>query len=235
MPINVAGNIISDVLTREYEYYSTTQYGLIMNLDASIFNTVSGTQWSDLSGNGNFSTLNGPTFDSSNQGSFSYDGSNDTVTNTTLDLRRNWSLEMWINSNSGTTFYFFGQGPTVANQGLHIWQYNSTSLRFGMYSNDTDLLNTAFSSNTWYQYVFTYNHSSPYTKQIYRNGTLMSSSPVQTQSQYAGTGTVRVGSTYSSGGYYSNGKISICRLYDRILTPGEVAHNFNVTRYRYGL
>lgn len=235
MPVDIGGNIISNATTREYEYSSISTRGLIFNLDASIFNTISGTSWFDFSGNGNHFTLNGPTFNSNNLGYFDFDGSNDITTTSNLDLRQTWSLEMWVNMDNTSTFYFFGQGVFSTNLGLHILQYNNTSLRFGMYANDTDLLNTSVATNTWYQYVFTYLHSSPFTKQIYRNGVLMSSTNVNTPTQYGGTGTVRIGSIYSSGNYFTDGKISICRLYNRILSSSEVLHNFNVNKHRYGL
>jgi hypothetical protein len=103
-----------------------------------------------------------------------------------------------------------------------------------MYGNDTDYA-VSPNTNTWYQYVFTYNHASPYNKQLYVNGVLISGTPVQTQSQYSGTGTVRIGATYSSGGSYANGKINSATIYNRILSADEVTQNFNAMRGRYGV
>jgi hypothetical protein len=70
---------------------------------------------------------------------------------------------------------------------------------------------------------------------MYLNGTLMSGTQIQTQSQYGGTGVLRIGATYSSGGSYANGRIADVKIYDKILTSSEVIQNYNATKRRYGL
>jgi hypothetical protein len=132
-----------------------------------------------------------------------------------------------------TNFSFLGQGTTTANNGIHILFYNDTSLRFGMYSNDTDALSLTTSIGVWYHYCFTYNHST-YQKQIYRNGSALTVT-TYSANQYTGTGTVRIGATYSSGGQYANGRIANAKIYNRVLTAAEIQQNFNATRGRYGI
>jgi hypothetical protein len=212
--------------------------GLLLALDAANPRSYpgTGTTWSDLShgGENNGTLTNGPTFSSSNLGEINFDGVNDTV-NVTLDLRRNFTLSCWIKYNVINGFAFFGQGPTTTNQGLHIWNTSNTTVRFGMFSNDTDFTSLSLSTNTWYNFVFTYNHSSPFTKQMYLNGTLMSGTQIQSQSQYSGTGVLRIGATYSSGGSYANGTFTNVKIYNRILTNSEVSQNYNTIKGRYGL
>jgi hypothetical protein len=56
------------------------QSGLVLNLDAGVSASYpgSGTNWTDLSGNGNNGTLvNGVGYNSANNGSFVFDGVND--------------------------------------------------------------------------------------------------------------------------------------------------------------
>ena len=36
-------------------------------------------------------------------------------------------------------------------------------------------------------------------------------------------------------GYYYNGNLSICRVYNKALTAQEISTNFNALRGRYGL
>lgn len=165
---------------------------------------------------------------------FSFNGSSSSVNLNTFNLQQSWSYECWVNHTVVNGFAFLGQGPTALNQGLHVWYASSSSLRFGMYGNDTDYA-VSPNTNTWYQYVFTYNHASPYNKQLYVNGVLINGTPVQAQSQYSGTGTVRIGATYSSGGSYANGKINSATIYNRILSADEVTQNFNAMRGRYGV
>lgn len=185
----------------------------------------------DLTGK-NTLTASSLTYDAN--GTFSFNGSSSSIDSSTINLQQSWAFECWAKHNSITGFSFLGQGIFVANQGLHIWYTGTSTLRFGMYGNDTDYT-LSTSTGIWYHYVFTYNHESPYNKQLYRNGVLINGVPVQTQSQYAGTGTVRVGATYSSGGAHANGTIASSSLYNRILTASEVNQNFNALRGRYGI
>lgn len=216
--------------------------GLVMNLDAgnSASYPGSGTTWTDLSGLGTNGTLtNGPTFNSSNSGSIVLDGSNDYVA-FDYDLRTNWSYECWVLKNVSTSFAFLGLGPTgVTSSAISIalGNPNSTTLRFGFWANDTDFPIATTLTNTWYHYCFTYNHSSPFTKKCYRNGVEISGTPVQTQAQFIGTGTVRIGATYgpSVNDAYANGRFAISRLYNRVLSQAEITQNFNALRGRYGI
>jgi hypothetical protein len=213
------------------------QSGLVLNLDAGVSSSYpgSGTTWTDLSGNGNTGTLvNGVGYNSGNGGSLSFDGVDDTVNVTTLDLRQDFTYECWVLHNAVSTFSFLGQGTTTTRNGLHIWFRDGSNLRFGMFSNDTDALSLTTSTGVWYQYCFTYNHST-FLKQIYRNGVQLTGTPQQTQTSYLGTGTVRIGATYSSGGNYANGRFSSTRIYNRVLTAAEIQQNYNALKGRFGL
>jgi len=103
-----------------------------------------------------------------------------------------------------------------------------------MWANDTDFT-LMTSPNTWYHYVFTYKSTAPFTKQLYRNGVLLADSPVQAPAMYTGTGVVRIGATYSSGGNYATGKINSAKIYNRVLTETEVQQNFNAHKGRYAV
>jgi hypothetical protein len=128
----------------------------------------------------------------------------------------------------------FGQGTNGLNQGLHVWYISATSIRFGMYTNDTDFT-VSTSIGNWYNMVFTYNNSSPYTKQMYINGIALSGTPQQTQAGYIGTGIFRLGATFSSAGNYGNGSYAGMKIYNRILSAAEVLQNYNATKTRFGL
>ena len=214
-----------------------TTNNLILSLDAANIKSYigSGTSWNDLSGNNNNSVLsNGPTFTGSFGGSIIFDGTNDTADISTIDLRTSFTYECWVNMNVVTNFSFLGQGTNSANSGLHLIHNSDTVLRFGMYANDTDFTMTATVVGTWYHYVFTYNHSSPYTKNMYRNAVQISGVTQQAQSQYAGTGTVRIG-CYINGTPFSNGRFAMARIYNRILADTEILQNYNSNKSRFGL
>jgi hypothetical protein len=207
---------------------------LVLCLDAANSKSYpgSGTTWTDLSGNGNNGTLvNGVGYSGDNLGSLVFDGVDDTV-NFTYDLRSDWTYECWALHNTVSGFAFLGQGPTTTRSGLHIWFRDGSNLRFGMFSNDTDALSLTTSTGVWYHYCFTYNHST-FLKQIYRNGVQLTGTPQQTQTSYIGTGTVRIGATYSSGGAYANGRIASSKLYTRVLTASEIQQNYNALKSRF--
>jgi hypothetical protein len=207
--------------------------GLVLCLDAANVKSYPGTGTTlfDLSGNSRNGTLtNGTIYNSSNGGSMSFDGVNDTI-NFEYDLRSTWTYECWALHNVVNGFSFLGQGTTTANNGLHIWFRTDSIVRFGMFGNDTDSGTLATSTGVWYHYVFTYNHST-FQKQIYRNSVL---SAQATNTQYTGTGTVRIGATYSSGGAYANGTMTGCKLYNRVLSATEIQQNFNALRGRFGV
>jgi hypothetical protein len=191
-------------------------------------------------GDAGYSTIPGDAYStyvpaSSPNSALTFDGVDDSI-DVSIDLRTNFSLECWVNYSAISGFSFFGQGPTSLNQGLHIWNTSTSGIRFGMYGNDTDFYSLSLSTNTWYHFVFTYNHSSPYTKQMFFNGVQQTGTEIQAQSQYSGTGTLRIGAIYGSGNYaFANGKFALVRVYNKILSASEVLQNFNAHRDRFGV
>jgi len=189
--------------------------------------------WFDLKGTNNGTLTNGPTYSSENGGSIVFDGTNDHVNCGTINLQQNFSLELWAYTSANSSWYF-GQGTTTTNQGLHIgWYiYQNRGMIFGLYSNDLDTPSFNLQFNTWYHFVFTYNHTT-YLKQFYSNGVLQNSG---VGNAYAGSGQFNVGQSYSSGGFgFMNGRISNAKVYNRVLTANEVSQNFNALRRRYGV
>ena len=195
-----------------------------------------GSTWTDLSGQSNTGTLtNSPTFSSTvGGGTFLFNGTTQTATTASLNLQQNFTLEAWVNQSVLNGFSIFGQGITAGNQGLHIWYISNTVIRFGMYGNDTDFT-VATSTGLWYHMIFTYNHSSPYTKGFYLNAVAQSGTPAQVQTAYSGSGVFRLGATYSTGGAYGNGYFQGVKMYNRILTAAEITQNYNALCNRYGL
>jgi hypothetical protein len=195
-----------------------------------------GTTWTDLSGQSNTGTLNNsPTFNSKiGGGTFLFNGTNQTATTASLNLQQNFTLEAWVNQNVLNGFAIFGQGILSTSQGLHIWYTTNTAIRFGMFGNDTDFT-VSTSTGVWYHMIFTYNHSSPYTKSFYLNAVAQSGTPLQTAAAYAGSGVFRLGATYSTAGNYGNGYFEGVKMYNRILTADEITTNFNALRGRYGI
>jgi hypothetical protein len=208
---------------------------LLLSLDAANLRSYSG------SGNtiyglvgSNMTLVNGVGFTTSNRGCLSFDGTNDHLIGN-IDLRRDFSLSCWVYQNN-VNFAYFGLGDPANFAALHILNSSNGYVRFGMYYSDVDTDGVSFSTNTWYNYVFTYSHSSPYTKKIYRNGQQL---PTITsgQAQFAGIGTFRIGALWSvyPSSIYANGLISQVLVYGKVLTEAEIRQNYNATKKRYGL
>jgi len=254
---NVGNDIKHDVGTtsisqRVYHFYcgdSTTrlqlfdpQIALCDGSEPSITDLLFGKthQVRDLSGHAFGAYVQGnPVYNS--EGSFVFDNNNDGLVVPNIDLRTSWTMEMWMQTTNAASFNFFGHGITSVNQGLHILIYSATALRFGMYGNDNDATGlAAIPTNTWMHWVFTYDHSNPTSatsKRVYRNGVELSTSAVSGPAAYTyPPSNLRIGQTYGSGQYgVSGGKISVTRMYTRVLTAAEVLDRFDQTRGRYGI
>lgn len=237
MPVDIGGFQITAGMEDNLIYTpSIVTDSLVFYFDAGNTSSYpgSGTTWTDLSGNGyNANLVNGPTYSTLGGGSIRFDGSNDYATLASIDFRRDFTMEAWVYYDNGIGS-LFGQGSTSVNNGLHIvWQSLSRGLVFGMYGNDLDY--SSFSTadyNKWKHLVFTYNHST-YLKQIYQNGTLIASG---TGNAYSGTGTFRLGVSYSSGNYnYLKGYMGIARSYFKVLSSSEVSQNYNADSLRFGI
>jgi len=210
--------------------------GLVLALDAANPKSYSGTGtvWNDLSGNSNNGTLiNGPTFDSGDNGSIVFDGVNDYVA-TTIPTSSAFSFCMFVNKNTAPIVNecFIS---TLGNN--NRFQFNRSSSSFswryrvfdGSYSNFTSASNY-INLNTWYHITVTYNES---TVNFYKNSIFTDT--FTSVSLYGGFGsTVWVGGNLVNNVYF-NGTIANTQIYNRALSAQEVLQNYNATKSRYGL
>lgn len=219
-------------------YYRT---GLILNLDAgnSLSYPGSGTTWTDLSGNNNNGTLNGPTYSSDDGGAIVFDGSNDVVTipdDSAWNIGSAKTWEMWINMNSVVNNTLpFGKGS--------MWWFavgytslggTSGQFQWLAYDGSWSTLNTGvtISTSTWYQLVTTWDGT--YFR-FYANGNLeATSSDFSAKTWNDSSYSVDVGG-FSGGSSYVSAKIPIIRIYDQTLSASQVQQNFNALSSRYGL
>jgi len=215
------------------------QSGLVLNLDAGVSSSYSGsgTTWTDLSGNGNNGTLvNGVGYNSGNGGSLVFDGTNDyisfnSLTTSSLGLTTSSgaTLSCWLNieilSRWTGVFVFwetagtsdFGWDITLNNQ-LRIWKGSSTTV--------SSLLSY---SNLWSNYVLVSNSSGTI---FYING-----------NQFATTSTsgnvpFNSGRNLMFGDHWDNpiqGNSTQVSIYNRALTAQEIQQNFIATKSRFGL
>ena len=234
--------------------------GLVFYLDAA--NTKSylgtGTTWIDLSGNGfNASLQNSPTHTFNNQGYFTFNGTNQYTTQTGLPsispAANSYTMELWFKfitlpiggigtsgiggpiygNRYGDNYQLFAYGAVNGESNLGVCYDDS---RY----NNAHRTNATISAEEWVQFVqigtpagdgssrgkFTY----------YINGVLDTAATLSSDTNgytFPTTFHIAHDARYSSN--YSNLAMSIIRRYNRELSAGEVAKNFNSQRTRFEL
>jgi hypothetical protein len=215
--------------------------GLVLNLDAGNSSSYSGTgtTWTDLSGNSNNGTLtNGPTYSSDNRGFFNFNGTSQYVN---LGNKFNISpgtAALWftVNNNITTTNTFnyrlFGK---TTNYELRFTNTTSDAGNFGALQADIGGNVTTsqrnWTANQWYYATLTWNQTSNVSN-IYVNGVLDGTGTVSNITGQT-TGNFEIGRSGTQG--YLAGKISLFKLYNRVISAEEVSQNFNALRGRYGI
>jgi hypothetical protein len=220
--------------------------GLVLYLDAANpYSYVSGSlNWNDLSRSQlSGSLINGPTYNSANNGSIVFDGVDDYVNlgnTSTVNITNNFTFNVFFLTpnilQSGQTLFSKAEG------GAYGLEFNtsliSSGLGFiayigGQYRIVTESIDN-YTSNTYYCVTITYNNSNLI---LYRNGVLRSttsiSGDISTTTQPLCLGI----NPQASGPYILPfvGRIPLFQIYNRALTATEIFQNYNATKTRFGL
>jgi hypothetical protein len=225
--------------------------GLVLLLDAGNPKSYpgSGTNWKDLSGNGNNGTLvNGPTFSSANGGSLNFDGTNEcALTGTSvINSVADFTIDIIIlyNSSNPSAGGVFGYGiPPDSNSNLGFMLHATSGGFYVLISDGTNrpqgvtINGLANGSINHLTFVV---KSNGVTKS-YRNGSFLSTntpSPFTTLN-VSSSFIVALGRDvrYNTGEALRHflGGIFSAKLYNRELTAAEVLQNYNATKGRFGL
>jgi hypothetical protein len=209
-----------------------------------------GTNWKDLTSNGNNGALtNGPTF---SNGNLRFDYADDYVSFSNLPSSTSYTVSCWFSANTGNwngalfgfgngdspntqDVYLFGEGPPGCPSpiggsfGYNTW--NCDSWGFGNAS--SILKGTGF-----HHVVATFNNQNLAANRLWLDGV------EKTLTQQIGTTQFSANLInqfkISSNGWVTdnqlwNGIITTCQVYNKILTPTEVLQNFNAQKTRFGL
>jgi hypothetical protein len=237
--------------------------GLVLCLDAANVRSYSGsgTSWFDLSGNGNTGTLvNGPTFNSGNGGSISFDGVNEYSRHPLSQTIQSKTISIWFFDDSGiepdvsnvppkTGYQLanFGTSGTLASfDGITKggWTGGATNETLGYYQHNLARFIYIRDSVSigWHQLVMRYNDSTGIYN-FFLDG-VQRSVFVATQGNPGIISTDRViigapGDPQTVGtpgqNYYGRNGFSQILLYNRSLSDDEISQNFNATRNRFGV
>jgi hypothetical protein len=219
--------------------------GLVLYLDAA--NTKSypgaGAIWNDLSGQGNNGTLtNGPTFNSANNGSIVFDGTDDVVRVTQQSglTPTYFTTESWIklNTSQASRVFIATFSESESGIGMGINDNVSNNVKFftsgNSYAGYDHLYQIGtLNNNQWYHVVCTYDGTQ---KILYINGELNTSKNYTQAIGYTGNDFTVGGLDYNGSIIQSlNGNISLAKMYNRALSPTEITQNFNALRTRFGI
>jgi hypothetical protein len=203
------------------------QSGLLLQLDASVLKSYSGTgnTWYDLSGNGNDATLiNSPTFTTDSGGALEFNGSN-YVDSLNVSSYENLTIEMWMydtRPNDG------GEQDVLTYNG-NLGSYTFTGGVFKTMGDNTwarMIYGTGYQpKNQWYRFVYI------------KNGNLWINNTQYSSGQWgdAAYGSLSFANTRSGLNYRFSGKIAAIAVYGRSLNDDELLQNFNLIKERFGL
>lgn len=224
--------------------YVTT--GLVLNLDAAEYGGSG--NWLDLTSNGNDGTaVQSPTYFTSQSGYFDFNGGSITATgqvdsfsildDSTLDTMNSMSIEMWINTDTvqGTTSpnLLFSKRSTTSNGYIGFFTSASYTFRIGTTSPTQLVWSVPPVTGSWQQLAITVGSGG---SSVYRNGSL-----VQTSSYTGNFGNINTGADLLIGDVNPNatgvngydGKVSVFRIYNRVLSSSEVLQNYDAIKDRY--
>ena len=239
------GKLVSSKVGEPIFLTSIVSSGLVLNLDAGNPQSYSGsgTNWTDISGNGNTGTLtNGPTYSSANGGSIVFDGSNDYVDcgdREIFKIPSQLTLEAFFNISTYVNWSGI-IGKSNTSKGVYVMHLSASAQRIRFSYNSVNPWtvniidgNYPLTTNQWVHSVITYDGSNV---NFYINGSIDKSQNIGSITFDTGAGyPVTLGQDPPGANEFFNGRISNAKIYNRALTASEISQNFNALRGRFGL
>jgi len=216
--------------------------GLVLNLDAGWYNSYSGTTtWFDRSGSGNHVTLrNGPTFDSSSQGSIVFDGADDYAGNDSPTLPTGnvsvticaWVYLLSVQTTGSSWQGIAGWGNRGTSQSA-LLDMNNGKLAFSTWGGvgSEDLISTYdVPLKTWKFIVGSINNKNI---KLYADGIKVLDSSISSTPNVASTA-LRIATT-DYPGRLLNTEVASVQIYNKELTDQEILQNYNAQKSRFGI
>ena len=208
------------------------QNGLILDVDAAVPRSYSG---SGLTANGlvggiGGTLVNGVGFGTTNNGFFTFDGSNDYINfgNSSTLQQSTGSLSAWTKASSPGS----GYRGIIAKQGAYGLFYTDSVLVAYDWAADTPRstgINIA--DNTWKNVVLTYQSGVSNGTRIYINGVSVLTTTITILNQINNL----FGGAEANASQFASCQISSLNMYNRVLSAQEILQNYNSIKKRYGL
>lgn len=214
--------------------------GIVLLLDAAKQDSYpkTGTIWTDLSGNRYNGVLaNSPTFNISNGGSLVFDGTNQYVGGSGVNLTTQGTLIAWFKTSISQNNKYIVAMPWISsgNNGFELG-LTTTTFRGSIVTTTTGYIEInhtiPYNNNIWHMGTLTYDS----TKSIlYYDGIATSAGTNQTGTlRQTANGEYNISRFGSFGAYYT-GNIANVQIYNRALSAAEVLQNYNALKGRFGL
>jgi len=218
--------------------------GLVLHLDAANRRSYpgTGTAANDLSNTGNNGTLvNGVSYNSTNGGIFTFDGTNDTIDcgpspqiGSSLTAL---SVEAVVRTTNAGLAIIAENGNAYTTDTFYLAQENATQFTFLVYGGGFDRAdaNFSYSTNTWYHLVGVW--ASGKRAVLYANGNAASTpfAGGSTRTTLQNGNTNLFIASRNNGSFPFVGNIALFRIYNIELSPEQIKQNFNALRGRFNI
>lgn len=231
---------VNDALLVDKEYEHVVMDGLAFSADAGYLPSYPRTGTNMLTSTGASGFLrNGATYRDTVGGLIEFDGANDIITFAAPlpEGQTKYSIEAFFRARQLKPQVVFEQKKRYWSPGRRACMFLNGNGLGGFTGLAADFLNAVpYSINTWYHWVITVDTTLSLNRlKFYRDGVFYNQGNQQSGTGlYLGTDIASIGGNFD-GGEYFNGDIPIVRVYNSVLTPEEIAANFNAQRGRFGL
>lgn len=216
--------------------------GLTLELDAANVKSYpgSGTAWADKSGlNNNATLINGPTFNSGNNGYVIFDGSNDYVhcgAASSGSASGTYTYGGWFKTINGTLPYCRGRDGSGNGWSTAI-SYSSNKLNYSVVTTSGGAASYGLTSigtytdNLWYYVIGIWKNGiggDLYVNGVYDNSFSTATSNLRTSTEGWVMASITTGLFYPA-------NIATFTVYNRALTAQEIRQNYTAQKSRFGL
>ena len=194
--------------TRSYAGLGNTAFGLIAGVEGTL--------------------VNGVGFTTTNNGAFTFDGSNDYINfgNSSAVQQSLGTLSAWAKASSPGG----GYRGIIAKQGAYgLFYTDSVLVAYDWAADAPRSTGVNIADNTWKNVVLTYQSGVSNGTRIYINGVSVLTTTITVLNQ---TGNL-FGGAEANAGQYASCQISSFNIYNRALSATEVLQNYNATKGRY--
>jgi hypothetical protein len=185
-----------------------------------------GTNWLDLSGNGNNGALiNGPTW--SSNGWFTFDGVDDYVNcGIPITFTNSFSLNFYFKTTTSGVLLIFGMyNGSGADWWIGTLPNGTLNFSFGSPSKSDIATSTVVTDGLWRMATCTYNKGAN-SIFLYLNGDLQNSSNTIPSTVIQPGGNMSIGRFGDLGAFYWPGSMANTQLYSKTLTQTEIKQNY---------